>query len=124
MPMVWVLAPRSFGPILVRQDERTTIDAADQVLGAMKAGPWIEPEWTPVPAGDQHWVRTTTGDGPWEIIEMPMDPHSALRIISGQPGSPERQAHTQQWLDTTGRQQWLAYRLDNPEAANWLPPIA
>lgn len=111
------------GPILVRPDEESIIDTAEEVRQATGAGEWLGDEWTPVPWDDDHWVRTTTNNGPWEIIEVEMDSDTYARMVYGDLSADNRKALTREWLDTSARQQWSRYRTKYPAAATWLPPL-
>jgi hypothetical protein len=124
MPWVWVVAPRQAGPVAFRYGLSDILEAADSARQALAAGDWIEPEWTAIPWGDDHWVRSTTTGEEWEIVRLNMAENKADLLRNAGPGDEGVvRLVTENWLEEDAREEWLAFRVANPDAASWLPPL-
>ncbi len=123
MVAVWVLAPRRAGPLAFGFGRPQILAVAERLREAVAAGDWIEPEWTPIPWGNNRWVRSTTMDEEWEIVRFYMDDEKEHLVRHPVPGDEGAAAlFLEEWLEDA-RQKWLAFRAANPDAASWLPPI-
>jgi len=119
LPHVYVLAPRSVGPILARHSHGLAVDAAEQAREALNVGEWVEPAWSRVPYDDHHWVRSLSGGEVFEILRIDVGDEwvARLRAVPATDADRRNAMMRECWASA-----WHEYRRTNPGAATWLPP--